>query len=75
MPAISRPIGTRSISRRSAIALAGGTVAIPTLGIPNVSRAQTTRAAERTLRFVPYANLVVMDPVWAYPLSASNMPT
>ena len=59
----THPIGhpiNRPLGRRSALTLAAGAAAIPSL-----SRAQTTRSADRTLRFVPYANLVVMDPVWA----------
>jgi peptide/nickel transport system substrate-binding protein len=42
------------IGRRAALAL-------PFLGA-GAARAQT---AQRTLRFVPYTNLIVMDPVWA----------
>ena len=53
------PIGTRRITRRSALKL-------PLLGAAATALpAITGRAAERLLRYVPYSNLIVMDPVWS----------
>src|SRR6185312_16311403 len=61
------PNRNNRIGRRAALAL-------PLLGagLAGSARAQTARApavtgatAQRTLRFVPYSNLIVMDPVWA----------
>ena len=55
----------RSIGRRAALTL-------PLLGAAAAARAQTSKApaaggvsARRILRFVPYSNLIVMDPVWS----------
>src|SRR5882724_8625291 len=54
-----------SIGRRTALTL-------PVLGAGFASRARAQTApvaggtsAARTLRFVPYTNLIVMDPVWS----------
>ena len=45
-----------SIGRRTAIKLS----AAATLGLPSIGH-----AAQNTLRYVPYSNLIVFDPVWA----------
>ncbi|MGA3400945.1 MAG: ABC transporter substrate-binding protein [Acetobacteraceae bacterium] len=51
--------GTRRITRRTALKL-------PLLGAAATALpAITGRAAERALRYVPYSNLIVMDPVWS----------
>ena len=53
------PSGTRSLTRRNALKL------------PLLSAAATAlpaiigHAADRVLRYVPYSNLIVMDPVWS----------
>jgi peptide/nickel transport system substrate-binding protein len=47
----------RPIGRRTALALAGAAAAR--------APAIAGTAAARTLRFVPYTNLIVMDPVWS----------
>ncbi|HVC60180.1 MAG TPA: ABC transporter substrate-binding protein [Acetobacteraceae bacterium] len=53
------PIGTRRITRRTALKL-------PLLGAAATALpAVTGHAAERVLRYVPYSNLIIMDPVWA----------
>jgi peptide/nickel transport system substrate-binding protein len=53
------PTGTRRITRRTALTL-------PLLGAAAASLpAITGRAADSTLRYVPYSNLIVMDPVWS----------
>lgn len=53
------PSGTRRITRRTALKL-------PLLGAAATALpAVTGRAAERLLRYVPYSNLIVMDPVWS----------
>ncbi len=52
-------IGTQRITRRTTLKLpllAAAAAALP---------AVTGRAAEHTLRYVPYSNLIVMDPVWS----------
>lgn len=56
-----------TIGRRAAL-----TLPLLGAGLATSARAQTVRApaitgatAQRTLRFVPYSNLIVMDPVWA----------
>src|SRR6185312_15891581 len=58
MPTNKAPIG-----RRAALTLGAGVAA------SGIARAQTAgivgAAAQRTLRFVPYSNLIVMDPVWS----------
>jgi peptide/nickel transport system substrate-binding protein len=51
------PPGNPSISRRTALGLAA-TAALPV-------RRSAAQAAARTLRYVPYSNLIVMDPVWS----------
>lgn len=60
---------SNGIGRRTALALPllGGAACLVQDGrAQSVSRpAVTGRTAERTLRFVPYTNLVVMDPVWS----------
>ncbi len=52
-------IGTRRINRRTMLQLpllgAAAATALPAI---------TGRAVENTLRYVPYSNLIVMDPVW-----------
>jgi len=56
-------VGTkRPIGRRSALLGAAASV-----GAARRARSQTVagRAAERTLHFVPYANLISMDPLWS----------
>jgi peptide/nickel transport system substrate-binding protein len=57
--------GNRLIGRRTALTL-------PVLGMAAKARAQFAcapplvgAAAARTVRFVPYTNLIVMDPVWS----------
>ena len=53
------PTGTRRITRRTALKL-------PLLGAAATALpAITGRTAERVLRYVPYSNLIVMDPVWS----------
>jgi peptide/nickel transport system substrate-binding protein len=53
------PTGTRRITRRTALRL-------PLLGAAATALpAITGRAADTTLRYVPYSNLIVMDPVWS----------
>jgi peptide/nickel transport system substrate-binding protein len=53
------PIGTHRITRRTALKL-------PLFGAAAITLpAITGRAAERVLRYVPYSNLIVMDPVWS----------
>jgi peptide/nickel transport system substrate-binding protein len=51
------PAGKRVIGRRGALGL-GAAAALPVMR----SAAET---AARTLRYVPYSNLIVMDPVWS----------
>lgn len=51
--------GTHRVTRRTALKLPLLSVAAGTLP------AVTSRAEERVLRYVPYSNLIVMDPVWA----------
>src|SRR3954452_23137049 len=46
----------QSVTRRTALKLS----AAATIGLPSIGR-----AAESTLRYVPYSNLIVFDPVWA----------
>jgi len=53
------PSGTRGITRRNALKLPLLTAAATALP------AITGRAADRVLRYVPYSNLIVMDPVWS----------
>ena len=48
----------RDISRRTALKLPFAAAA---MGLPAING----RAAERVLRYVPYSNLIVMDPVWS----------
>jgi peptide/nickel transport system substrate-binding protein len=59
-------IGTGPIGRRAALKLPLLGAAAAT-GLARGASGQTVagRAAERTLRFVPYSNLIVLDPVWA----------
>ncbi len=53
------PTGTRRITRRTVLKL-------PLLGTAaSALPAVTGRAAASTLRYVPYSNLIVMDPVWS----------
>src|SRR4051794_22588860 len=59
------PTKNTRIGRRTAITLMSA-------GIGSTARAQTpatpaiaSASADRTLRFVPYTNLIVMDPVWS----------
>ncbi len=56
---------TTQIGRRTAITLisagVGSAAQGQTPGVPAIAGA----SAERTLRFVPYTNLIVMDPVWS----------
>jgi peptide/nickel transport system substrate-binding protein len=47
---------SNGISRRAAMTLS----VAATLGLPAIGR-----AAQNTLRYVPYSNLIVFDPVWA----------
>jgi peptide/nickel transport system substrate-binding protein len=47
---------SNAIGRRAAMTLS----AAATLGLPAIGR-----AAQNTLRYVPYSNLIVFDPVWA----------
>jgi len=56
--------GPASIGRRAALQLP---VLAAAAGVPRIAAGQPVagRAAERTLRFVPYSNLIVMDPVWS----------
>ena len=58
-------IGGRSIRRRAALQLPLAAAAAS--GLIDRVRAQTVpgRAQVRTLRYVPYSNLIVFDPVWA----------
>jgi len=51
------PTGKHMIGRRGALALTAA-AALP-------ARRSAAQAAARTLRYVPYSNLIVMDPVWA----------
>jgi peptide/nickel transport system substrate-binding protein len=52
-------IGSHGITRRT-------TLKLPLLGAAATALpAITGRAAERVLRYVPYSNLIVMDPVWS----------
>lgn len=51
------PTGKHAIGRRGALALTAA-AALPV-------RRSAAQAAARTLRYVPYSNLIVMDPVWA----------
>jgi peptide/nickel transport system substrate-binding protein len=46
------------ISRRGALALASATAVLP-------ARRSAAEAAAKTLRYVPYTNLIVLDPVWS----------
>lgn len=48
----------RSISRRGALALASASAILP-------ARRSAAQAAAKTLRYVPYSNLIVLDPVWS----------
>ena len=54
------PTNTRQVHRRTLLKLpllgAAATTSLPAI---------TGRAAEATLRYVPYSNLIVMDPVWS----------
>jgi peptide/nickel transport system substrate-binding protein len=53
------PISARRVTRRTALQL-------PLLGAAAAALpAITGRAATSTLRYVPYSNLIVMDPVWS----------
>ncbi len=57
--------GTIPIRRRSALKLpiaAAASAALPRLG---TAQPIPGRAADRTLHFVPYSNLISMDPVWS----------
>jgi len=63
-------VGTKSsLSRREALRLS--TIGAAMSAIPGATRAQGSvpsvggLAASRTLKFVPYTNLIVRDPVWA----------
>ena len=47
---------SNAIGRRAALTLS----VAATLGLPAIGR-----AAQNTLRYVPYSNLIVFDPVWA----------
>jgi len=51
--------GTHRVTRRTALKLPLLSVAVTALP------AVTGRAADRVLRYAPYSNLIVMDPVWA----------
>jgi peptide/nickel transport system substrate-binding protein len=51
------PTGGHSIGRRGALSLAAAS-ALPV-------RRSAAQAAAKTLRYVPYSNLIVMDPVWS----------
>jgi peptide/nickel transport system substrate-binding protein len=51
------PKGKHIIGRRGALALTAA-AALPV-------RRSAAEAAGRTLRYVPYSNLIVMDPVWS----------
>ncbi|HEX3992371.1 MAG TPA: ABC transporter substrate-binding protein, partial [Acetobacteraceae bacterium] len=51
------PTGKYRIGRRGALALTAA-AALP-------ARRSAAQAAARTLRYVPYSNLIVMDPVWS----------
>ncbi len=55
------PTTKSPIPRRTALTLAAAAA------LTNTAHAQPVpgRAAEKTLRFVPYSNLIVMDPVWS----------
>lgn len=46
------------ISRRSALALGSASALLPV-------RRSAAQVAAKTLRYVPYSNLIVMDPVWS----------
>lgn len=58
--------GKTAIGRRAALKLPLLGAAAAT-GLARTASGQpvSSRAAERTLRFVPYTNLIVMDPVWS----------
>lgn len=58
------PTGKAPIGRRTALTL-GAAAATGLTRRRATAQASTSRAAERTLRFVPYSNLIVMDPVWS----------
>jgi peptide/nickel transport system substrate-binding protein len=51
------PTGKHTLGRRGALALTAA-AALPV-------RRSAAQAASRTLRYVPYSNLIVMDPVWS----------
>jgi len=51
--------GTHRVTRRNALKLP--LLSVAAIALPAV----TGRAAERVLRYAPYSNLIVMDPVWA----------
>jgi peptide/nickel transport system substrate-binding protein len=60
-------IRTTRIGRRAALlgAAAAGGLAHRAAGQVAGAPALSGRAAQRTLRYVPYSNLIVLDPVWA----------
>ena len=57
------PAGMKPITRRSALTLGAAAAS----GLARRVHAQNVpgRAAANTLRYVPYSNLIVLDPVWA----------
>ncbi len=58
--------GNVPIGRRAALKLPLlGAAAATGLARNATGQSMRVRAAERTLRFVPYSNLIVLDPVWA----------